>query len=266
MKNSSKSKTANTEIRPFGLTITFLKWLALATMIVDHIAIAISPLLKNADGSRSDTYLLMRCIGRIAFPIFVFCMVEGFRHTRCFWKYFLRVGIFAIISEVPFDILSSQAYVSFRHNNVLWSLLALLAVLHGIEMLRTKMRTPAKHSLMVLVAVVGMLACCFGHTDYSWVAVALGLCFYLLQDRKVVMFAAAGGVIALQVVFAVMQYGFDFVNICELFALLSFIPIALYDGRKALIDNELPRLFFYFLYPGHMLLLGLYGILVRAGI
>ena len=74
-----------------------LKLIAIITMLIDHIAAVLIP---------SDTmlWLVMRCIGRLAFPIFVFLLVEGFHHTRDVKKYLLRLGAFALISEVPFDL------------------------------------------------------------------------------------------------------------------------------------------------------------------
>ena len=94
-----------------GLSGAALKWIAIITMTVDHFALAvwfnmfchdfiIHPEYKIA-------YKVMRFIGRIAFPIFCFMMVEGYVHTKNFWKYVLRILIFSLVSEIPFDMATS---------------------------------------------------------------------------------------------------------------------------------------------------------------
>ncbi len=268
MQKSVTLKNKNESIPGSGLTITFLKWIGLLSMIVDHVAISAKPIIP------SEMYILMRCIGRLAFPLFAFCTVEGFLHTRSFWKYALRMGIFAIISEVPFDIMVSSSltntarYVYFAYNNVLWTLLALLVVMHGIQMLRIKMMHHVKYPLMILLAVAAGAACELCHTNYSWYGIAIGLCFYLLRDKKTLMYGLVTLIFVLMSDFeAILAHGYIRVlDVAELFAVFAFIPIYFYGGRKALIDKELPKYFFYVLYPLHMLMLGLYGILVRAGV
>ncbi|MCI9067722.1 MAG: conjugal transfer protein TraX, partial [Lachnospiraceae bacterium] len=75
-----------------------LKWIAVVTMFIDHLGIVLSP------GVSTEVWRTMRIVGRIAFPIFCFLLVEGFYHTRDVKKYLLRLGAFALVSELPFDL------------------------------------------------------------------------------------------------------------------------------------------------------------------
>ena len=73
------------------LSSSALQWIALITMTIDHIGFLLFPKLT-----------ILRVIGRIAMPIFVFCLAEGFIHTKSRQKYFMRLGILAVISELVF--------------------------------------------------------------------------------------------------------------------------------------------------------------------
>ena len=78
------------------INASVLKWIAVITMLIDHVGVVFFP-----------EYSIIRWIGRISFPLFAFLICEGYRHTSNIWKYFLRLGIFAIISEIPYDIVKT---------------------------------------------------------------------------------------------------------------------------------------------------------------
>lgn len=127
-----------------GLTTTGLKIIAIITMFIDHIGAVLleksriyqsMSACKYVDRSTFRTLLkepvnsfvyygndIMRCIGRIAFPIFCFFIVQGFLHTKNKWKYFLRLLIFAAISEIPFDLANSDMVYSPTYQNVYFTL------------------------------------------------------------------------------------------------------------------------------------------------
>ena len=105
----------------FGLDGFVLKSIAMVAMLIDHMGAVLFP-----------QYLGMRMIGRIAFPIYCFLLVEGAMHTSDIRKYELRLFLFALVSELPFD-LAFQGTIDFNHQNVFFTLL--LGVI-GIDLAR----------------------------------------------------------------------------------------------------------------------------------
>ena len=120
----------------YHLTGFHLKLIALMAMVIDHVG-AVFP--------TSDAF---RAIGRLAFPIYAFLIAEGCRHTKNRWHYLLRLGLFALISEVPFDwafgvILGNARFpeIDFlRHTNIFYTLFFAVAVIHIYEILRCQSR------------------------------------------------------------------------------------------------------------------------------
>ena len=114
-----------------GLSGSALKWIAVISMLVDHAAVVFfvasrevgRPLLS------ADLYIVLRCIGRLAFPLYAFLLAEGFFHTRSVEKYLLRLFLFGVMSEIPFDLAFRGVWLEGTYQNVYFTLaLGLLAV------------------------------------------------------------------------------------------------------------------------------------------
>ncbi len=115
-----KGKRSSGKKYPFPfLDATQLKLIAMASMVIDHVGDSFFP-----------RQIWMRAIGRIALPIFAFCIAEGFEKTRDQNRYLVRIGIFALLSEMPFDLVTKGRILEFSHQNVLltfyWALLGLM--------------------------------------------------------------------------------------------------------------------------------------------
>jgi ATP-binding cassette subfamily B protein len=100
---------------------TALKLIAMLSMVFDHVGDAFFP-----------GVMWLRMVGRIAMPVFAFCIAEGYAHTRDRKKYLLRMGLFALVSEIPFD-LCFHGKPGFGHQNIMLtfflSILALFIVI-----------------------------------------------------------------------------------------------------------------------------------------
>ena len=152
-----------------------LKIIAIVTMIVDHLTVAFEPYISN------NLYFAGRLIGRIAFPIFAYQIALGYKRTKNPWKYFIRLLILAVVSEVPFDLLVFETYFNLEYNNVLWTLAAGLLVLILTDELIKKLAIKSnalKFITGLLISFAIGYLCQYFHTDYGIMGVVLIYLFY----------------------------------------------------------------------------------------
>ena len=116
----------------FSLSAAALHILAMVLMLMDHLWATLLP---------AQDWLT--CAGRLAFPIFAFMAVEGYFHTHSFRKYALRLALFAVLSEVPFDLMYGGTWFYPVHQNVIWTLLLGLLGIHLMETVRKKTKNMA---------------------------------------------------------------------------------------------------------------------------
>ena len=244
-----------------GLTGSSLKWIAIVTMFIDHVGAAIltrvllnSPYNQGilAVFNREDTYTILyyimratRTIGRLAFPIFCFLLVEGFLRTANRRKYVLRMFLFALMTEVPFDLVFSARLVDWGYQNVMFTLLIGLLVMCACSELEKRF-APKRNWLIagdMLCVGAGMLLAHLLQTDYSFKGViSILLLYYFRKDRMAQLLAGA----------------LSFV--WEAYAMLAFLLLANYNGQR----GRQKKHFFYFFYPVHLLLI--YVICIFLGI
>lgn len=220
-----------------------LKLIACLSMLIDHAAYIFGGVWK------------WRAVGRLAFPIYCFLLVEGACHTRSPRKYALRLAIAAVISEFAFDFAFYGRLNWGRQNVMLTMLLGILA----LEMMKHCSDLPRKILAAIPFAMAADLFC----TDYSGYGVMLIALFGVLRDEHWKWPALAAG---MAVLFWLMPSSrvnlLGFYVPVQMFGLASLAPIALYSGEK-LTRNKAAQWAFYLFYPVHMVLLRLLWMVVR---
>ena len=223
---------------------TVLKIIAMVCMVFDHLGDMFFP-----------EVMWPRMIGRLAMPIFSFFIAEGFAHTRDRRKYLLRIGIFALISEIPFD-LAFEGTIGFTHQNIMLTFFLSVVALMLFDWIRGENRADAKRipigkTVLGVLAVVAIALLSFLlRADYTVFAVIAVFLFYVLRQKHPLIRSGVG-VAFLALTRTVGYYcatGF------------SFIPLALYNGKKGAGLKWL----FYVFYPGHLLLLAAIKSILRA--
>lgn len=241
---------------------TQLKSYAIFAMLLDHIGLiflgaATAALTRgigytqgflSADLIGKLTIVLyygFRTIGRTAFPIFCFLIAEGVKHTKNRFKYLLRLFLFALISEIPFDLAIYKRLLFFGKQNVFFTLLGGALLICVIEWLFSKLSGTKILAVILSVGFTVFMIFCINklHTDYSYRGVLLVLMLYLFREHK-----------NLGVLSGAFLLG-------DKRALLSFIPLHFYNGER----GRCPKLLqygFYAFYPLHLALLYLIYIAV----
>ncbi len=230
-----------TQKKSFGFSGSTLKLMAIIIMLIDHTgatvirSISALPSIMSNHELRvlwQQIYNASRSIGRLAFPIFCFLIVEGFVYTRSLSRYALRLFLFALISEIPFDIALKGNWYYPGSQNVYFTLLIGLLVLIGIRYLTDN---GTRRLLLGLVPIAaGMLLAWWLKTDYSYKGVFLIAVLYLLRSSR--LYQCIGGAASVT---------------WELPAPLAFIPIYFYNGERGIPL----KYFFYFFYPVHLMIL-----------
>lgn len=217
------------------LTGAQLKYIAFISMLIDHVNKAlIYPYLNG--GILYAISNIFDVIGRIAFPIFIFLMVEGFFHTSNRWKYLRTLLIFAAISEVPFDMFTTCSFFEPNWNNIMFTLALVLITLWIIDSLKEKFSKGLWYfSSGVVLAIMCLIAMNSG-VDYEHHAILIGYFFYIFHEKPV---------------FAIL---FSFLSMYkEPWALLGFGLTLTYNGER----GKQNKLFNYWFYPVHLFILGL---------
>lgn len=255
-----------------GITGSTIKIIAIVSMLVDHIGAGILGRVVMTSGYmeivRSNdlnammqwltengvlfyTYTALRMIGRLGFPIFAFLLVEGFQRTHNVKKYALRLGMFALVSEIPFDLCFSGTLLEFDYQNVFFTLFLGLLTMIAFDWIEKKEwaagRTLNRIVKIVFSAValaVGAGVAHFLKTDYAAVGVLCIMALYVFRKKKPLQIAA--GCVAF---------------LWEVTAPLAFIPIGFYNGERGLKM----KYFFYAFYPVHLFLIWLVSLLMGLG-
>jgi len=238
--------------RSFGLSSIALHILAMLMMLCDHLW-----------GTVVHGNEWMTCVGRLAFPIFAFLTVEGFFHTGNLRHYMGRMLIFALVSEIPFNLMLSGSLIYPFRQNVLWSFLISL----GLMWINEKAHAKGKWWLNLLTAagtlLLGWLLGLLSFADYYHAGVMMTMAFYFFRGKKwwqwtgqllamkYINFYMVGGM-----VYEFMPFGKEVSFPQQGFAVFSLIPIWLYNGQRG-TQSKVMKWFNYAFYPAHMLILWL---------
>ena len=222
------------------LSGSWLKIIAIVTMLIDHLAAFCwynEPLFQQplfTIGKPITIYLLLRVIGRFAFPLFAFLLVQGFIHTRSRKRYGLNLLVFAIISEIPWNLLRSGTWLCPKQN-VFFTLLIGLLGLCAMERFKEnrKYLLASLAGLLILSVLV--------NADYGCAGYAFILLLYAMRDNRILQAVIGSCILPGRWITG-----------------LAFIPINMYNGQRGFIKGTFVKYLFYAFYPLHLIAIYLF--------
>lgn len=230
-----------------------IKLIAIITMLCDHTSDAIIGQLS-----------FLNIIGRIAFPLFCFQIIIGYRHTKNIGKYLSRLIIFGIISQIPFGLFTYCFVNTFNTLNIFFTLSLGLLAIYALDKLSNKW-------LAIFIDVLIILLAEFIKVDYGWFGICLILCIFVFYNDKYYLKDKNTNNIDFlnifknNILFCIVLFILCFIEYCIYFNLTesyivwaeilgTFFPVIfmlLYNGKK----GPSCKYFFYAFYPIHLLIL-----------
>ncbi len=239
-----------------------LKRLAVISMLIDHFGSLImdgvlAPYWGDSgailfDGTEPFLVLhafeiknICEALGSVAFPIFCFLAVEGFLHTRDAVRYGARMGLFALLSEIPFDLAHYEKLFDPKLQNVMFTLCVGIFTLLLVRFIERRFAEKAvlRVICVALAVIAGMLAAFLIRGEYVFLGVAAISLLYLLRGNRRLQLA---GLLPLAV--------------ASPWSLLAALPIALYSNQR----GRGSKYFFYIFYPAHFLVFALIAYLLAG--
>lgn len=231
-----------------------LKLMAMLLMLLDHIWATVW-----------DVHWFTM-VGRMAFPIFAFQIAEGFHHTSNRKKYILRMLLFALISEIPFNLVVANNLIYPFHQNVMFTFFIALLLMNWME---TSKENKWKHAAVTAVSValayiLGLLT----FVDFYHYGVFTVLLFYWTRNLKFGWLLQLFGMVYINdaiggLVYPLTLFGQTMEIGEQMFAVLALIPIWMYNGRQGYHSKTLQYVCYGF-YPVHMLVLYLLALLIHG--
>ena len=226
-----------------------LKYIAFLSMLIDHVNKALMYPLLTENGFLRYVSDVFDILGRVAFPLFMFFLVEGFFKTGNRFKYLLNLIVFGIISEIPFDLFQSAVLFQPNSNNVMFTLALALVMIWVID----ELKVPKSYIIppvswfpvsIIIVITVCLLSMIWG-LDYEYHGILIAYFFYIFRNNPIL--SIIGGYLSI---------------VKTPWALLGFGLTLAYNGERGKQNKILNYLF----YPVHLLILGLLRLCFKIGI
>ena len=226
-----------------------LKYIAFLSMLIDHVNKALMYPLLTENGFLRYVSDVFDILGRVAFPIFMFFLVEGFFKTGNRFKYLLNLIVFGIISEIPFDLFQSAVLFQPNSNNVMFTLALALVMIWVIDELKVPKSYIIPPVLWFPVSIIIVITACLlsmiWGLDYEYHGILIAYFFYIFRNNQIL--SIIGGYLSI---------------FKTPWALLGFGLTLTYNGKRGKQNKILNYLF----YPVHLLILGLLRLYFKIGI
>ncbi len=214
------------------MTSTVLKIIAAVAMLIDHAGVILFP-----------QYRILRIIGRLAFPIYAYCIAEGFRYTKNRKKYFLRIFALGTLCQLVYTVVERDLYIGI----LLTFSLSIAVMALADRFIKERREGKLRRGLLFFPAVVAVyLLTHYVEVDYGYVGVMIPVIVSFFEDKPKRLLVM--GLMLLILSFEQYTLG----STTQIWSLLALIPLALYNGKQGKYKM---KNFFYIFYPAHLVFL-----------
>lgn len=253
--------------KKFGLSRAMLKNIACISMLCDHIGYYwLYPMAQSEGSQMLEVFVsVLRLFGRLAFPMFAFFLAEGMHYTKSRSRYLIRLAVLFFVSEIPYNLASSNHIFAYENQNVLCSLFFAGVGICLYDFICEKVNQKIlRDSLAVVVCIICMAICFVLRAEYAMLAPILTCIFYIYRFQSVKMFSY--GTLAILITTFLSAAFMPFVDggslfsvqnalddcLFELPAILALPILNQYGGEKG---RALSPMFYYLFYPCHLFLI-----------
>ena len=240
------------------LSAFVLRVIALLSMLVDHIGYILD-------------FMPFRAVGRIAFPLYVYLIINGYRHTKNRTRYAFRLTVMAFVSQIPFSLFETQQIWQPKWN-VMVTLLLILLTVWSTDMLSRK-KTTRYFALLPAVFFFGITYFSVILTDYGCRGILLAMVFWYFEKKPILLWLGSFVSIMFYYLLSIAKFSAlallgqtvifpwpDLWGWVQLFNLLSLSLIQCYNGKKGYTPQnptvaKVLQHSFYWFYPVHLLIL-----------
>ena len=217
-----------------------IKLIAILLMTIDHVAAYLmcdtpscNQVLCSFMGWDITVVTLMRGVGRMAFPLFGWLLVEGYIHTRNRFKYGRNLFLFALLSEIPFDLAAYGGW-HLAHQNVFFTLWFAYYGLNLFEGFKNDLYNRTVAALVLFVTIL------LFRSDYCFAGFFYVMVLYYMRQYMVMKMLVGCYILP-----------------DTLFTLPATVPVMLYNGKRGFIKGTFFKYCFYIYYPLHLLVIWL---------
>lgn len=236
-----------------GISGSTLKLIAIAAMLIDHISATVLTRILIVNGMGNITsqaqqeqwmrenaglygcMLVMRLIGRLGFPIFCFLLAEGFQKTRNVKKYALRLGLFALLSEIPFDLACHGKVLEFGYQNVFFTLFLGVLLMWACDIIEKK-EFPKWFRNCLAVGGVAILTAELTAGIYSIICMVMQYQYGTLPETYVIVIIGAICVAVISLIVAIVRWRKGAGSVWKTLGYIAVTLLAMYAANLLQTD------------------------------
>ena len=208
-----------------------IRAVALLSMVIDHIGLMCFEDIE-----------LFRIIGRVAFPVYLYMCVQGYKNTHSRSRYALRMLLFSVLSAYP-------CYLAFGNAvNIGVTYLCIIGGCFSIDLINKESMHKKGLGCLLIILIYVFSIILKGDFPYSWYGLLMGTILYLRDDKKIII---------TQLEMAITTFLYALLRpeaAIQLVALPVFFVLP-YMKTEWIYGKIKSRYFFYLFYPMHIIIL-----------